>query len=277
MVQTSTTMLATTGTMLMTSATAAHTTTRQVTTVVTSTTSTTTNTAVAIVTKIAGTMEVEIVLQGTLEQEAVEAMFKKAIAGALGISMENVVELQVTQVQKGAGLRRLESLQTHVYEVTYEVLLPESMDPDTLAEKANRIAAPDSAESFMFKQALKSTSGVEEIGLIVSKVPAYKFQDQATTAIPSLQLSHEEETSPVPFVIGGVAGFAAVLVFVATIIYKRSGGTDHMKAALRNGRWLACEAETVGHDVIPRVRSSTLLDRPSVKSACPEKEFLSLA
>jgi len=50
-----------------------------------------------------------------------------------------------------------------------------------------------------------------------------------------------------------------------------------MKAALRNGRWLACEAEIGGHDVIPRVRSNTLLDRPSVKSACPEKEFLFLA
>merc|ERR1712072_218738 len=98
-------------------------------------------------------------------------VFRKGIAFALGISIESVVELQVTEVQKGAGLRRLQSLQAKAYEVSYEVLPPESMDPDTVAEKANRVAVADSAESVLFRQMLKSTGSVEEVGQIVSKIP----------------------------------------------------------------------------------------------------------
>lgn len=207
-----------------------------------------------------------------------EDMFKKAIAIALRVPIENVVELQVTEVQKGAGLRRLQSLRTKVYEVSYEVLPPETMDPDIVAEKANHITAADSAESDVFKQSLKSTSGVEKIGEITSKIPAYKYQDQTTTETPSLKASQEEETSLVPFVIGGVVSFAAVLMLGGAIIYKRSRGADHLKAGLSNGRWLACEAEAGANEVLPRVPSNTLLDMPSMKkSVSTEKDLLSLA
>merc|ERR1719399_950778 len=102
-------------------------------------------------TKVGGTMEVEIEVEGTLDQGVVEDMFTRAIASALNISTAHVLKLTASEIGKGSGSRRLASTQTVWYEVSYEVMVPSSMDPDAVVAKANRIAVPGSAESMAFR------------------------------------------------------------------------------------------------------------------------------
>merc|ERR1712232_762824 len=143
-----------------------------------------------------------------------------------------------------------------VYEVSYKVLPPDSMDADVVAERANRIAQMDSDESEAFRQVLGSTDGVSQVGQIIPKVPAYIVQETTTTTTGAYvqQGPGKSSTSALPFAIGGVAGFA-VLLLLGVTIYKRKGGAGCWKA---KNRWLECEE--ADNPAIPRVPSNTLLD-----------------
>merc|ERR1712086_1231969 len=148
------------------------------------TSTTTTTIFVGNVTKVAGTMEVQIDVQGNLTQEAVENMFRKAIANALNISIEHVVKLTASEIQQGSRLRRLQSVQTKRFEVSYEVSLPNSTDLELVVAKLNRIAKTGSAESQVFRQVLADMEGVARVGQIVVKIAAYDMDDKISTTSP---------------------------------------------------------------------------------------------
>jgi len=167
-------------------------------------------------------MEVEIEFQGTLADDVVNYMFKRGIADALEVSIEYVVELKVSEIALGGGLRRLQSVQAKRYVVSYTILLPESVDADVVVAKANRIAMTSSAESQVFQQALTATKGVAQVRYIKSKKPAHKIGNGTTSTSPHSQAEQDQnETLQMSLAIGGTTIFMALLCFVASILIKR--------------------------------------------------------
>jgi len=171
-----------------------------------STTATTTTTTVAsVVTKVAGTIKVVIEIQDNMTQEVLETMFKKGIAQALSVSIEDVVKLTVSEVGQG---RRLLSNQAKQYEVSYEIIAPTSMDADLLVEKANRITEANSTESQAFRQVLIAQDGVSKVLDVTVLIAAYKFEEQITTTASSK--SKEPQS--------GMSGGVIVLIIFAVLL-----------------------------------------------------------
>jgi hypothetical protein len=172
-------------------------------------------------TKVAGTMEVEFDVMGDMEQSVVENMFKEAIAEALEIPIDNVVKLEVSEINQGAGLRRLQSTQTKRYEISYEVEPLESMDPEVFVAKANHIFEENTVESQIFYQAL-TTSGVTEIRQVIPKLLPYKISDTTTTTTTTATSAEDVEannTSQVGLVVVGVTiGCVTIAVAVAVVV-----------------------------------------------------------
>merc|ERR1719201_2441449 len=148
-------------------------------------TTTTASKTVSTVTKVAGTMEVEIDVQDNVTQEVLEEVFKRGIADALNVSIENVVKLTVVEISQGSGSRRLQSSTTKQYEVSYEVIPPSSMDPAVVVAKANLITEASTAETQVFRQVLLAQSGIGQVNQVVPKVVAYTFEEEITTPAPS--------------------------------------------------------------------------------------------
>jgi len=118
------------------------------------------NVKVQVVTKVAGSMEVELDLPANTTQQEVEDMFKKAIVESLGISLNDVVKLVVVAVEPGSDSeRRLQASESKQYLVSYEVLPPSSLDPAEVVSRANRIAESSSSEAQVFQQVLSTGYG----------------------------------------------------------------------------------------------------------------------
>merc|ERR1719440_921424 len=192
----------------------------------TTTTTTTYNvTNMTNVTIVAGVLEVELYQQGNISQEALQGMFKGALAAAVEIPFEFVVKLNVSEVKETSGTKRrlqenqssqtnqtnLHDNQTKVYEVAYEIMVPEYMDADAIIEKANRIAEPGSNESQLFRQVLLETDGVLGVGSIVSKVSAYKVGHEVTSVAPNTP-SQEEDDHEIWKVLGISLGLLFLVV-----------------------------------------------------------------
>merc|ERR1712072_1063514 len=200
--------------------------------------------------KIAGVLEVEIDVEYKLEQEVVEDMFKRALAASLDVPLINVLKTTATQLGTSPALRRLQSLNTTRYEVSYEVMVPSYMDVDAVIEKANRIAEPGSAESNLFRQVLTETDGVAQVRQIVAKVPAGKVE--ITTPSPEA----EEERSWTGLVIGGILVFLlVVLVVTGAVMYKFKWSSDNAEPAKTT---LTDEAEGFSNlaDIVPESDAS---------------------
>merc|ERR1712196_120291 len=114
-----------------------------------------------------------------------------ALAAAVEIPLEFIVKLNVSESKQASGInRRLQENQTNqtnshdnqtkVYDVAYEIMVPDYMDADEVIGKANRIAEHGSNESQLFRQILLETAGMVGVGMIVSKVSAYKVGDEVT-------------------------------------------------------------------------------------------------
>lgn len=180
-------------------------------------------------------MEVELYLQGNISQEAVQDMFTRALAVAVGVPLEFVVKLTASEINEASDPRRrltdnqtnqanqtnqtdLQDNQTKVYAVAYEIIVPEYMDADEIIDKANRIAEPGSAESQLFRQVLLETDGVVGVGKIVAKVSAYKVGDQATTVAPNEDEDDDEIWKPLLIGLSVAFVVIACLVFSAILI-----------------------------------------------------------
>jgi len=92
------------------------------------------------------------------------------------------------------------------------------MDADALVEKMNRIAVSGSSESQAFRQVLTSADGIAEVGRIVAKIPASKFEENATTSLGSKPEPQEEENSWTSLVVGSVAVFMTLLCGTTTAL-----------------------------------------------------------
>jgi hypothetical protein len=189
--------------------------------------------------RVAGTLQVQIDVRGNLSQEVVQDMFRRAIAAAVNVSIKLVVRLEVSEINaspevnsselnsseansslveiNSSGLRRLQSVQAKWYEVAYEVEVPSDMDADTVVSRANRIAVIDSAESLLFREVLMATAGVEQVGKIVSTIPASKVGE--TTAAPNSQPSEEDDRSWKAVIIGAVAVLLGLTCLVVSAIF----------------------------------------------------------
>merc|ERR1719440_1995585 len=181
------------------------------TTASTTTTATATSAAAGTVTKVAGTIEVEIDVEGVIAQEVVEDMFRKGIADALGIPIANVVELTVVEIIPDKGSRRLQSTQKKLYEVSYEVLPPENVDAKVIEDRANRITTSSTYEANVFQQVVEETSGVAQVTQITSKVAAYQFEEAVTTAplAPNTTVTQEKDSGAIGIAIG-IVGFVTI-------------------------------------------------------------------
>lgn len=148
-------------------------------------------------------------------------MFRRGIANALNISIDHVVKLTASEIQQGSRLRRLQSLQTKRYEVSYEVSLPSSTDLDVLVAKLNRIAKSGTMESQVFRQVLTDTEGVAKVGQIVSKIAAHTVDDKIATTSP-VDDGKDEKKSWVAIVIGSIViAVAAGCVGTGAVMIKR--------------------------------------------------------
>lgn len=164
---------------------------------------------------------------GNLTQEATEHMFRSGIASALNISIERVVKLIASEVQQGSRLRRLRSVQTKLFEVSYEVSFPSSTDLEVFVTKLNSIAKAGSVESQVFRQVLADTEGVANVGVIVLKIAAYNMGDRITTT-PSVTRVDEakEENSLTAIIVGSIAiAMAFGCVGTAVVMIKRKMST----------------------------------------------------
>jgi len=185
------------------------------------------------VTTVAGVLEVELFLRGNISQEVVQDMFTRALAAAVEIPQEFVIKLTASEITQASGLqRRLQETgtnatssqdnQTKVYEVAYEIIVPEYMDADEIIEKANRIAEPGSKESQMFRQVLLETEGVIGVGKIIAKVPAYKATEEITTATPSTPADEDDNEIWKPLLIGlSIAVVVVVCLVSSAVVIKR--------------------------------------------------------
>jgi hypothetical protein len=218
--------------------------------------------------KVAGTLQVQIDVQGNLSQEVVQDMFRRAIAAAINVSVEHVVKLEVSEMNasvevnnsesnssevnssevngsglnSSSGLRRLLSVQAKWYEVAYEVVVPSDMDADAVVSRANRIAMTDSDESLLFRQVLMATEGVEKVGEIVSTIPASKVGE--TTAAPDSQPSGEDERSWKAVIIGVVAILLGLVCLVVTGVFiKRRMSLSDASKNEGTGRFSAIDRE----------------------------------
>merc|ERR1719482_1275329 len=179
------------------------------TTIATTAPMTTTSKTVSTVTKVAGTMEVEIDVQDNVTQEVLEDVFKRGIADALSVSIENVVKLTVVEISQDSGSRRLQSSSLKQYEVSYEVIPPSSMDPAVVVAKANLITEGSTAETQVFRQVLLAQAGIGDVKQVVPKVAAYKFEEEITTPAPSADV--KDDTS------GMSAGLIVLIVLLVLL------------------------------------------------------------
>lgn len=208
------------------------------------------------VTIVAGVLEVELYLRGNISQEILQGMFKRALAAAVEIPLEFIVKLDVSESKQALGIkRRLQENQTNqttshdnytkVYDVAYEIIVPDYMDADKIIEKANRIAEPGSDESQLFRQVLLETDGVVGVGSIVSKVSAYKVGDKVTSVAPTSPPEEDDDDEIWKvWVIGLSIAFVVVVILASSVILiKRkvfpveTGNPDNAKAGdIENAR-----------------------------------------
>jgi hypothetical protein len=131
-------------------------------------------------TRVGGVLVVEIYVEANISKKAVQDMFTRAIAAALEVPVELVSWLTAFEVNRSAGSQRrlqdnfanqtsLHAKQAKLYEVAFEIIVPDHLDANEILEKAKRIAEPGSAESQQFREVLSLL-----VGKIASKVPAYK-------------------------------------------------------------------------------------------------------
>jgi len=157
-------------------------------------------------------MEVEIDVQDNVTQEVLEEVFKRGIADALNVSIENVVKLTVVEIGQGsAGSRRLQSYMLKQYEVSYEVIPPSSVDPAVVVAKANLITEASTAETQVFRQVLLAQSGIGQVNQVVPKVVAYTFEEEITTPAPSAP--NQKDTS------GMSAGVIVLIVLLVLFCF----------------------------------------------------------
>lgn len=131
---------------------------------------------VEVVTKIASTLEVEIdVLVGT-SAEMVSEFFKKSLVVALEVSTEQVTRLEVREIGQGNSGRRLRSVQTVRYEISYEIIAVSSRDADALLEMAKAMTTPSTTLSQVFWQALSAQ--FQKVHKVLLKLPVRKFLDE---------------------------------------------------------------------------------------------------
>jgi len=216
---------------------------------------------VAVVTKVAGTMEVELHLEAELTQEELSRMFQSGIAGAVAIPMEQVAKLAVSETLQGKGQRRrLQVNQTTRYDVTYEVIVPDSMDPDVVVNKANNITHPDTVEAQVFQTVLMGTFGVAQVQRVLTKIPAFKFEDEvAAIATSNPNQAHDETASwGLIVLIILLSVLCLVLSTGAAVVFQRKRATAAMQDDLEGLR----EAADHG-SVVARIPSHTLLDTGS--------------
>merc|ERR1711904_96436 len=168
---------------------------------------------------IVGKFEVVLDIQGELTQETVEDMFRRAIAGSLEAPVANVVQLLASEIVQGA--RRLSTVMTKRYAVSYEVIVPKSMGLDAFIDKANRIAVAGSDESQAFLQVLTATDGVEQVREVVAKVLAQVGQIGQIVAISAdkSRTQTNEDKDWTAFIIGGIAIFVAVFCLVSIAVF----------------------------------------------------------
>jgi len=184
-------------------------------------------------------MEVELVLQGSMSHTALEIMFKKAIAGALVVSIEHVVKLVVKEIGMNTtasnpissnatnGSRRLLSNQTKRYEVSFSVMVPSSMNPSEVVARANDIVAPGSAAAIAFQQALEATGEVVKVGQIVLTVPFRQVSGQQTAKAAKKPLSDDNDKSWTTVIITSIAIFMVVVSCgSAALVFKRKRVSD---------------------------------------------------
>merc|ERR1712093_465417 len=131
----------------------------------------------------------------------------KALSNALGVPLKNVVKLLVLLVSEFGSGNRLRRLQPSCslgpesglwdaclkYEIAYEVIVPSSMDPDLVVEKADRIAEWGTAESQVFRQELEATDGVVQARKVQTKISAHIVKDETKTASPSAEADQDND------------------------------------------------------------------------------------
>jgi hypothetical protein len=222
-------------------------------------------------------MEVEFEVGLSFVRERVEEMFRNGLANALNISVNDIVKLVVSEImqpralsengQQFHRLRRLQSASAVRFEVSYEVLPPDSMDVDGLVSKANRITSSGSAEAQGFREVMTTGYGVAKVQQVVPRITARKFEDEVVVSQTMKEEEPENDATPVSvpiLVLAACLGFiiiaCAVVFSVRHLMFPRGRESDRpsprvLEAALEEG----CRANV---DIV-RTPSGTLLDNGS--------------
>lgn len=171
-------------------------------------------------------------------------MFVRGLSAAFEVPDESVSNLVVSETTSpttspttdktdGPGLRRLQTFVKR-YQVSYEVVLPSSMQPDAMMLKATRITVEDTAEFQLLNQVLMEYR-VVEIRQIVEKIPPRRFEDEVVTiAAPRTEVAQEASvTSPVLIVLSSL--IVAVGVFSALFVAVRACRRRRAAAKESNG------------------------------------------
>jgi hypothetical protein len=116
-----------------------------------------TNYVTETVTTVSSTISLVFDLSGVTFADAVAAV-SKSLAKALGVPAGNVAVDKIEEVARRLDASSQRRLAAKKYEISYQVIVPDGMDPSDLAAKASDIATPGSAVAKAFTAAMQSES-----------------------------------------------------------------------------------------------------------------------
>lgn len=122
----------------------------------------------------------DFIAPNEMSQETLEEMVRDGLAAALGVSVDHVLKLVVSKIQQPGSprLRRLQAGAVMQLQISYEVSLPEAVDPEAMVSMVNRITDETTAESQEFRRVMTVDYGVVKIHHVVSKIAARTFEDE---------------------------------------------------------------------------------------------------
>lgn len=131
-----------------------------------------------VVTKIASTMEVKLDVPASTSIETVRQFFQKSIADALDISDGRVTKLEVHEIGRNDPGRRLRSIRTVRYEVSYEITPASSEDMvvDALLKLVTAMTTQSTTTSQLFWRSLSAK--VTKVHEVLLTLPARAFEDE---------------------------------------------------------------------------------------------------
>eukprot|EP00747_Dinoflagellata_sp_TGD_P067213 gnl/TRDRNA2_/TRDRNA2_155168_c4_seq1.p1 gnl/TRDRNA2_/TRDRNA2_155168_c4~~gnl/TRDRNA2_/TRDRNA2_155168_c4_seq1.p1 ORF type:complete len:892 (+),score=105.23 gnl/TRDRNA2_/TRDRNA2_155168_c4_seq1:27-2702(+) len=198
---------------------------------------------------VSGTIRISCDMSSHSLEKAIKAL-ERSIAAALGVPGSDVLiaSIEEARIRRLAATAVERRLQVMFFDVSYEVYVPDGMDPSVMLAKMSDLATPGSPTANAFLLAMKKedlpVSSIEflyaprqyQTGVVLSAdgnlfqatTPTTTTTEATTTSTPELE---EDEGAPIGAIIGGLVGglccspiFVFCIYKVVKLVQKRRNG-----------------------------------------------------